>query len=89
RNTRLITSGSKLHFINISIDKFLKIIYTYVFNFNNYQAMNFCQISEPTLIKFKDFITNSLFVENIKLGGDGYAVQIDETAICNGLIIIN
>ncbi|KCZ80970.1 hypothetical protein H312_01625 [Anncaliia algerae PRA339] len=58
-NTRLITSGSKLHFINTSVDKFIKIIYTYVLNFNNYQAFNFCQVNETKLLKFRDFIKKS------------------------------
>lgn len=49
-----------------------------------------CEISEPTYIKIKDLILDvigSTANEVVKIGGEGQRVQVDETAICNGLII--
>lgn len=59
----------------------------------NYIAINTCNISEPTYIKLKGYILKNIKEEinnrSIKIGGIGSVIQVDETAICRGSIIIN
>ncbi|KCZ78406.1 hypothetical protein H311_00564 [Anncaliia algerae PRA109] len=75
--------------INIQLNKILRVFYCYIFDYSNVQAVNFCQISEPSYIKIKELIIKTVPNETKKIGGEGLEVQIDETAICNGLIIKN
>lgn len=88
-NKRKLNFKSEFENVKLDFSKIIKIIYTYVYNYNIYQSLNFCQITKPTYIKIKDIITRKLIIDDEKLGGKGFQIQIDETAICNGLIIKN
>ncbi|WUR04537.1 DDE-TNP-IS1595 domain-containing protein [Vairimorpha necatrix] len=69
-----------------------KYLYCWVFSYTNYQAINFGQMAESTYNEFKnvliDFISETPSrIE--KIGGGNTRIQIDITAICNGLVIDN
>lgn len=83
-NAESLFEGSKVEYFKI-----LRVIYCYVFDYNLYQAVNFCQLSKPTFLKIKYIITFNLELLNQKIGGEDLEVQLDETAICNGMIITN
>ena len=52
-----------------------------------------CDISKPVYIKIKDKLINLIgryiIQSQERIGGIGTRVQIDETAICRGRIILN
>ncbi len=58
---------------------------------DNIQSTVTVEISEPTYIKIKrrfiSLMENDLERSSLMLGGNGVAVQVDETAICRGRII--
>jgi len=89
KNKRKLNFNSIFNDISIEYYKILRVIYCYVFEYNTTQTINFCEISKPTLIKIKDLITNSLTFSDLKIGGSELHVQVDEMAICNGMIIKN
>lgn len=85
-----IKKGGIFEKINVPLHKIFRICYCIVLNYNLYQSINFCEISENTFLKIKDIITERIPLESSeKIGGPTYAVQMDETAICNGQLIIN
>jgi hypothetical protein len=70
----------------------LRVVYGFVINLKNSQMQIMCEVSELTLIKVKNKLLEkiSLYVDSMgKIGGDGIEVQIDETPICNGKIIVD
>ncbi|KAF9764447.1 hypothetical protein NGRA_0555 [Nosema granulosis] len=85
-----IKTNSNFLGLNVPTHRILRCIYAWTMNYTNYQATHLSGISEPTFIKIKDRIQEWLHVDtSFKIGGEGVEIQIDETAICNGKIIIN
>lgn len=85
-----VKAGSKFEGITIDCKKILRCFYCWVYSYTNYQAINLAQISEPSYIKIKGLINDVIGDETEvieKIGGAGVRIQIDETAICNGLVI--
>jgi hypothetical protein len=70
----------------------LRAIYCWVYSYTNYQAINLCEISEKNYFKIKDRLGDKIgelsIIDN-KIGGENVRAQVDETAICNGEIIVN
>lgn len=93
RNCKKIISISLLllETIKVEIKLLLRVVYAFVMNYDNAQAIANCEISEPTYIKIKTIIVNCISEFNKtapKIGGENIEVQLDETAICNGKIIV-
>lgn len=87
-----LKNGSFFVGFNIEWFKVLRVIYCWVYNYTNYQAIALCQISEKTYIKLKELIMEQIgdnTTNNNQIGGADVRVQFDETAICNGLVVIN
>lgn len=85
-----VKAGSKFEGLTIDCKKILRCFYCWVYSYTNYQAIAYVQVSEPSYIKMKDLIMDVLGSETgivERIGGEGVRVQIDETAICNGLVI--
>jgi hypothetical protein len=81
----------QLEDIKIEIKLLLRVFYGFVIESKNYQLVLGSEISEKTLIKIKHHLIKSItaFNENEeKIGGLGVEIQLDETAICNGQIIL-
>lgn len=75
----------------LELSKILLGIFCFLMNYHNYQALNILLINEKTFIKLKKEVLNKIknYINSIdfKLGGYNIAVQCDETAICDGMII--
>lgn len=74
----------------VMIHLLLRVIYCFVCNYDNSQAVSICEVSEPLYIKIKKYILQKIKKINQrdnKVGGLNVEVQLDETAICNGRII--
>lgn len=65
------------------------MLYCYILNYNQYQALHLCEFSKNTWIRIKELIITILKNKTIveKINGRNKAVQIDETAIFNSKII--
>lgn len=76
--------------IKIELCFLLRAVYCFTLNYDNNQAVSACEISAPSYIKIKKEILKKIATynkTNVKIGGEGIEVQLDETAICNGRII--
>jgi hypothetical protein len=73
----------------IGIRWFLRIVYCFIFEFNNNQLILNGEVSEMTIIKIKKQIIQAITKKQWtrKIGGINNELQLDETAICNGKII--
>lgn len=89
KNKRTNKSNSLFEGVRINSSQITRVIYCILYEYNLIQGTSLCNISKPTYIRLKDIILSNLDMENKRIGGLGYDVQIDETAICNGLIIKN
>ncbi|KCZ76405.1 hypothetical protein H311_02599 [Anncaliia algerae PRA109] len=76
KNKRSILSESKFNNINIPLNKILRVFYSFVFDYSNDQAVNFCQLSEPTYIKLKELIIKNIPNEANKIGGEGMEAKV-------------
>jgi transposase-like protein len=77
----------------ILLTHYSRVIFSFVLGLNNSQACFISNISENTYIEIKSKIYPILRDEinelGTMLGGEGVALQVDETAICRGMIITN
>ncbi|KCZ79187.1 hypothetical protein H312_03427 [Anncaliia algerae PRA339] len=90
---KTISAGSSFKSVKLECKIILRAIFCFVLNLNNFQALNQLKINEKTYIKIKNIlnlkIKNYLDNNSVRLGGCGVSVQCDETAICNGSLIID
>lgn len=87
-----LTNGFGFGNIRVEYFKVLRMFYCWTYNYTLYQAIGLCKVSENTYITLKDLILEKFGEEpedEIKIGGEDIRVQLDETAICNGMIISN
>jgi hypothetical protein len=69
----------------IKLNKVIQCAYYYALKMTNYQVQILTGISESTYIYLKQIFVNSLSVglgQQVKLGGENFTIQVDETA-CN------
>lgn len=78
---------------NCESDTLLLAINLYIHNISNWAAIDFLIISEKTYIsykkKFLDCIKRILVENRKKIGGEGRCVQVDQTAIARGRLVLN
>lgn len=85
-----INNGNKITAkYNIKFELFLRLISIWLFNLPNYAVSFFGEISEKTFIKFKESMIEIYDHPVQKIGGVNIRIQVDETAIYDGLIISN
>ncbi|KAG0421375.1 hypothetical protein DMUE_6296, partial [Dictyocoela muelleri] len=85
-NTIFIDSRLEIHVL-------LRVIYCFIGNFDGIQTQLVSEISKTTIINIRQKIVGEIKDKKAflfqKIGGPGIRVQIDETAICRGKIILN
>ncbi|KAG0435390.1 hypothetical protein DMUE_4750, partial [Dictyocoela muelleri] len=91
--TKMTLNNGFLKRSRVSLNILLRIIYTFTANFDIVQIEITTGLSKNTIIAYRKMIIEQ--IKNSKdqlfgkIGGPGIKVQIDETAICRGKIIIN
>lgn len=74
----------------ILLKEWLKSIFMFVSGFDVVQTDMHLEIGLTSFYMIKDKTINSINIDNFsRIGGEGIVVQVDETAICNGRIILN
>lgn len=83
--------GLIINFSKLSVEKMFSVIYNFVENCSEKNVLRNNKISKNCYNKIKQVIRKFIMKQNKeksvqKLGNNGNAVQIDETAICSGLL---
>lgn len=81
RKRKSIKSCTEFDNYRIALSTQLEIIWYWGLGLSNYAIVNCCDISSPTLLKFKGFlkknIENELVDNVVKIGGIGKIIQIN------------